>query len=196
MAEHNFLICLRATNTCLLALEPRRSSTPGGVVDVVQVGLVPGVGQRPGGWDRAGAGIHAPASRMAATGCPARSCCGVAPGLVSLKGFGGHSCGAEHAAPTTGRAAPPARKWAPWQPAAAATAGPAGPRLRLAQLVQGAAAVCRRRPPWPMGRCMRRKRILLVLNPSIILGSKRAHFPGEHNTEYYTEYYTLSSYRV
>ena len=44
------LLCFRATDTCLLALEPRRSCTPGVVVAVVQVGLVPGVGQRPGGW--------------------------------------------------------------------------------------------------------------------------------------------------
>ena len=43
---------------------------------------------------------------------------------------------------------------------------------------------------------MRRRRILLVLNPSVILGSKHPHFPGEDNTEYNTEYNTLSSYRV
>ena len=42
----------RATNTCLLALEPGRSSTPGRgvVVAFFQVGLVAGLGQVPGAW--------------------------------------------------------------------------------------------------------------------------------------------------
>ena len=65
----------------------------------------------------------------------------------------------------------------------------AHPRPRLAQvpvhvahqLTQG--GVCWRRPPWLVGCCTRRRRILLVLNPSIILGSKHPHFPGEYNTE-------------
>ena len=72
----------------------------------------------------------------------------------------------------------------------------AHPRLAqvVHQLTQG--GVCWRRPPWLVGCCMRRRRILLVLNPSSILGSKHPHFPGEDNTEYNTEYNTLSSYRV
>ena len=78
----------------------------------------------------------------------------------------------------------------------------AHPRPRLAQvpvhvahqLTQG--GVCWRRPPWLVGCCTRRRRILLVLNPSIILGSKHPHFPGEYNTEYNTENNSFSRYRV
>ena len=62
--------------------------------------------------------------------------CGVAPGLMSLKGRGGCGCGAGHAAHTTVRAVPIARERGVWWPAAAATAGPTGPRAD---------------GPWPVG---------------------------------------------
>ena len=74
--------------------------------------------------------------------------------------------------------------------------GAAHPRLAkvVHQLTQG--GVCWRRPPWLVGCCTRRRRILLVLNPSIILGSKHPRFPGEYNTEYNTENNRFSRYRV
>ena len=50
------LLCFRATNTCLLALEPPTSSTPGVVVAFIQV--VPGVGHRPGACGPGGWGGH------------------------------------------------------------------------------------------------------------------------------------------
>ena len=88
------------------------------------------------------------------------------------------------------RAAPMAREWAPWQPEAARRGG-SGPWP-----VGAECGVLTAPAPGQVGCCVRRRGILLVLNPSIILGSTRAHFPGEHYTEYYTEYNKLSSYRV
>ena len=130
--------------------------------------------------------------------------CGAAPGLVSLKGCGGRGCGAEHAAHTAVGAVPIARNREPLQPAAAATA--AGPRCTRGRGCSWPSWRSCRAPAGPQcadgarpgerGCCTRRRRILLVLNPSIILGSKHPHFPGEYNTEYNTENNSFSRYRV
>ena len=122
---------------------------------------------------------------------------------LKLKGCGGRGCGAEHAAHTAVGAVPIAiaRKREPWQPVAAATA--AGPRL--AQLAQGAA-----RPPCADGAGARpgqqpEGRVLYAAQGNIyswyqtrVFSSvvKMAHFAGEHNAEYNTEYNNFSSYRV